>query len=247
MSQIVLYLFYITLWYSHFALMESLQLVRIWDYGPMGWPLDPQKFHTISIRHGSIPVKCTLKHITRRSEFTFSITGHMMTSSNGNIFRVTGHLCGKFNGPRWISRTKASDAELWFFFDLRLNKRLSKQPRGWWFETLSSPLWRHRNVCDSKWKISPGWWFNFMLLINSSPHVPHICASVNWASIGPGNGLSPVRRQAITWTNTDLLSIGPLGTNYRGIGFRIQNCSFMKMHMKTSSSKLRPFCPGGDE
>ena len=31
------------------------------------------------------------------------------------------------------------------FFDLRLNKRLSKQLRGWWFETLSRPLWRHRN------------------------------------------------------------------------------------------------------
>ena len=40
---------------------------------------------------------------------------NMMTSSNGNIFRVTGHLCGKFTGPRWISRTKASDAELWCF------------------------------------------------------------------------------------------------------------------------------------
>ena len=40
--------------------------------------------------------------------------GHnMMTSSNGNIFRVTGHLCGEFTDPRWISRTKASDAELW--------------------------------------------------------------------------------------------------------------------------------------
>ena len=31
------------------------------------------------------------------------------------------------------------------FFYLRLNKRLSKQSRGWWFETLSRPLWRHRN------------------------------------------------------------------------------------------------------
>ena len=35
-----------------------------------------------------------------------------MTSSNGNIFRVTGHLCGEFTGPRWIPRTKASDVEL---------------------------------------------------------------------------------------------------------------------------------------
>ena len=33
------------------------------------------------------------------------------------------------------------------FFDLRLNKRLSKQWWGWWFETLSHPLWRHCNVC----------------------------------------------------------------------------------------------------
>ena len=38
-----------------------------------------------------------------------------MTSSNGNVFRVTGHLCGKFIGPRWIPHTKASDAELWCF------------------------------------------------------------------------------------------------------------------------------------
>ena len=42
----------------------------------------------------------------------FKIYWHMMTSSNGNIFRVTGRLCGEFNGDRWISRTKASDAEL---------------------------------------------------------------------------------------------------------------------------------------
>ena len=40
---------------------------------------------------------------------------HMMTSSNGNIFRVTGHLCKEFTGPRWIPLTKASDAELWCF------------------------------------------------------------------------------------------------------------------------------------
>ena len=40
----------------------------------------------------------------------------MMTSSNGNIFRVTGHLRGEFTGPRWIPRKKASDAELWCFF-----------------------------------------------------------------------------------------------------------------------------------
>ena len=39
----------------------------------------------------------------------------MMASSNGNIFHVTGHLCGEFTGPRSISHTKASAAELWCF------------------------------------------------------------------------------------------------------------------------------------
>ena len=32
------------------------------------------------------------------------------------------------------------------FFDLRLNKRLSKQSWGWWFETLSCSSWRHCNM-----------------------------------------------------------------------------------------------------
>ena len=45
----------------------------------------------------------------------FSLYKVMMRSSNGNIFRVTGHLCGEFTGPRWIPLTKASDAELWCF------------------------------------------------------------------------------------------------------------------------------------
>ena len=44
-----------------------------------------------------------------------SWTHHMMTSSNGNIFRVTGPLCGEFTGHRWIPCTKASDAKLWCF------------------------------------------------------------------------------------------------------------------------------------
>ena len=39
-----------------------------------------------------------------------------MTSSNGNIFRGTGPLWGESTGDRWIPRSKASDAELTFFF-----------------------------------------------------------------------------------------------------------------------------------
>ena len=69
-----------------------------------------------------------------------------MTSSNGNIFRVTGLLCGAFTSYRWIPRTKASDAELWYFlWSLSEKKRMSRQWWGWWFETPSYPLWRHCN------------------------------------------------------------------------------------------------------
>ena len=53
----------------------------------------------------------------------------MMTSSIGNIFRVTGPVTRSFD----------------IFFDLRLNKRLSKRPRHRWFGTSSPPLWRHCN------------------------------------------------------------------------------------------------------
>ena len=64
---------------------------------------------------------------------------YMMTSSNGNIFRVTGPLCGEFTAQKSV--TRSFDV----FFDLRLNKPLSKHSWGWWFETLSRPLWRHCN------------------------------------------------------------------------------------------------------
>ena len=39
----------------------------------------------------------------------------MITSSSGNIFHATGHMCGEFTGHRWIPRAKASDAELGCF------------------------------------------------------------------------------------------------------------------------------------
>ena len=44
--------------------------------------------------------------------------------------------------PTQMPVTRSFDA----YFDLRPNKRLSKQSRSWWFEAPSRPLWRHRNV-----------------------------------------------------------------------------------------------------
>ena len=51
----------------------------------------------------------------RRSRNSLFFSYGMMMSSNGNIFRVTGPLCGEFAGHRWNALTNASDAELWCF------------------------------------------------------------------------------------------------------------------------------------
>ena len=69
-----------------------------------------------------------------------------MTSSNFYIFHVTGPLCGEFTGPGEFPRQRPVTRSFDVFFDLCPNKRLSKQPRGWWFETPSRSLWRHCNV-----------------------------------------------------------------------------------------------------
>ena len=71
----------------------------------------------------------------------------------------------------------------------------------------------------------------------------HICVG-NLTIIGSDNGLSPGRRQAITWTNVGILLIGPLGTNYSEMLIEIRTFSFKKIHFKMSSGKWRPFCLG---
>ena len=50
-----------------------------------------------------------------------------MASSNGNIFRITGPLCREITGHRWIPSQRSVTRSFGVFFDLRLNKRLSKQ------------------------------------------------------------------------------------------------------------------------
>ena len=71
--------------------------------------------------------------------------------------------------------------------------------------------------------------------------------SLNWANIGSDNGLSPGRRQTIIWTNARIWIIGPLGKNFSEILIEIRAFSFNEMHLKMSSAKWRPFCPGRDE
>ena len=56
-----------------------------------------------------------------------------------SLFAGNSSVTGEFPTQRPVTRN--CDV----VFDLRLNKRLSKQSWGWGFETLSRPLWRHCN------------------------------------------------------------------------------------------------------
>ena len=66
---------------------------------------------------------------------------HQMETLSALLAICAGNspVTGEF--PAQMPVTRSFDV----FFDLRLNKRLSKQWWGWWFETPSRSLWRHCN------------------------------------------------------------------------------------------------------
>ena len=66
---------------------------------------------------------------------------HQMETFSALLAICAGNspVSGEFPGQRPVTRNFD------VLFDLRLNKRLSKQWWGWCFETLSHPLWRHCN------------------------------------------------------------------------------------------------------
>ena len=108
----------------------------------------------------SVCVYCTFQELgTVGAVCKPKLKWFMMTSWNGKIFRVTGHLCGEFTGPGEIPAQRPVTRSFDVFLDLSLNKRLSKQSPGWWFETQSRPLWRQCNVLISSWsRLCPILW-----------------------------------------------------------------------------------------
>ena len=72
---------------------------------------------------------------------------HQMKTFSASLAICAGNspVPGEFHAQRPVT-PRSFDV----FFDLRPNKRLSKQWWGWWFETLSSPLWRHCNARRSE-------------------------------------------------------------------------------------------------
>ena len=115
-----------------------------------------------------------------------------------------------------------------------------------WVSTVTSDalaLGTTRSTRAWYWPCKMITWWEHIVFLTHWGRVTHICVS-KLTIIGSDNGLSPDRRQAITWTNAGLLLIGPLGTNFSEILIEILKFSFKKTRLNVSSAKRRPFCPG---
>ena len=95
---------------------------------------------------------------------------HQMETFSALLAICAGNspVTGEFPAQRLVTRSFDG------FFVLRLNKRLSKQSWGWWFEMPSRPLWRH---CNEQCWCSIGQSLNSQ----ETPHIPLLRAS--YASI----------------------------------------------------------------
>ena len=119
------------------------------------------------------------------SEASNSSFFNMMTSSNGNIFCVTGHLCRQFTGHRWIPHTITSDAELWCFL--------------WSAPELTIELTIMRLVI----------WDAIVPIMTSQSWVTVVrkYSGQSYAVIDLDNGFSFIQNRGITITHADLLSL----------------------------------------
>ena len=137
MSLIVLYFLHSTSVLSFY--IDAVLTLSICVYSPVkiitiiaqplvvswwGWEWEKRTMLFIVLRYDqAFNCICSFQYmdpwrISKESYHSFSMklrVVSMMTSSNGNFFRVPGHLCGEFIGHRWIPCTKTSDAELWCF------------------------------------------------------------------------------------------------------------------------------------
>ena len=77
-------------------------------------------------------LKLDMNTLKVKPHFQGGICQIMMTPSNGNIFRVTGPLWSVNSSHRGQWRRTLMFSLIW-----ALNKRLSKKPWGWWFDTPS--------------------------------------------------------------------------------------------------------------
>ena len=99
-------------------------------------------FHSIGHLIAYSTVKANSKETTNPMYHQLSRWRHQMETFSALLALCAGKTPVPGDFPKQRPVTRSLDV----FFDLRPNKRFSKQSWGWWFETLSCSLWRHCNV-----------------------------------------------------------------------------------------------------
>ena len=118
--------FYIQVLDTKIEVIIICRYVVVYHY----WFLWPAAYLSIYSRAGIFIVCFLITWWRHQMETLFTLLAICAGNSPGT---------GEFSAERPV--TRIFDV----FFDLRLNKRLSKQSRRWWFETPSCSLWRHCN------------------------------------------------------------------------------------------------------
>ena len=113
--------------------------------------------------------------------------------------------------------------------------------------------YKYASFSRQHWTLEELWWtrkedekspFHKVAIITDDDLVTQGEYMYQWTNIGWDNGLSPVRRQAIIWTNARISLIQTLGTNFSECLSEIHTFSSRKMHLKMSSVKWRLICLG---
>ena len=163
-----------------------------------------------------------------------------MMSSNENISRVTGPLCGEFTRHRWIPHTQRPVTRSFgVFLDLRLNKREAGD-LGCHCAHYDFTVMEWYNNFDMKillhnWKIwmpSEEYFIGYI-----RPHrvrMTYICVnklSHRWVTQWR------IAYSVPSYYLNQCYSIGPLGTNSSEIWIAVLIVPFTKMHLKMLSTK----------
>ena len=86
------------------------------------------------------------------------------------------------------------------FFDLCLNRQLSKQWRRWWLDTLLWSLWRHCNVVSLQ-RYSPIWIFRSVTPVESAYYIPIVISEeiTHWGLNNMADILQTFYAYAFCW------------------------------------------------
>ena len=190
-----------------------------------------------------------------------NIFGKFYRECKKTISTQFGHTNIWWLGEKWgllhpkptLHNMRQSDnmGRIWYSVVSLVIIQLNKKPHKFCIESSCwTPCYRNiheGHLISAMWKDIPRTATQYFLMLwiqlTHWGRVTHICVG-NLTIIGSDNGLSPGRRQAITWTNVGILLIGPLGTNFSEMLIEIHTFSFKKIHLKMSSGKWRPFCLG---